>query len=239
MARHFGGPYACCIMWQTILGIIATLGLAALLARQLLDGMRQQREEPAMLFGDAIGLLEDARLEPGSTAGVHRMTGTYRGHDVQVQTVVDTLAVRKLPSLWLMVTIPEPVPVRAVFDLMMRPAGPTSFSNFDLLTDTIAMPPGFPEHGVIRTDDPQHLLPPHIVQPHLGILDISRTKELLISPKGLRLVMQLAEGDRARYGVFRQAAFGDTRIETSQLRDILDRLIALRDDIHDWHRTST
>jgi hypothetical protein len=59
-------------------------------------------------------------------------------------------------------------------------------------------------------------------------------KELLITPKGLRMVVQMAEADRARYGVFRQADFGEVTLEAALLRDILDRLIALRAAILDW-----
>ncbi len=58
-----------------------------------------------------------------------------------------------------------------------------------------------------------------------------RMKELLVTPKGLRLVRQLAEGDRARYGVFRQADFGNAMIDPQLLRGMLDKLIALQDDI--------
>lgn len=223
-------------MWQTIFGIIGALALAALLARQLLDAMAKRRNEPLLKLGEAFVVLDNARLEESGTAGVHRVVGSYHGLPVQVQTVVDTLAVRKLPSLWLMVTIPAPLPVKSTFDLMMRPTGPTSFSNFDHLPETIERPSDFPEHAVIRTDDTDHLLPAHVVRSHLLPFFDGHAKELLITPKGTLMVVQLAEGDRARYGVFRQASFGDARVDATMLRDMLDRLIALRADIEDWHR---
>ena len=236
VARPRGGPYACCTMWQTIFSIVAALGLSALLARQFLDALARQKAEPIGLFGEILPLLANARLDDPRTAGVHRLIGDYQGLPVQVQTVVDTLAVRKLPSLWLMVTIPAPLPVKSTFDLMMRPTGPTSFSNFDHLPETIERPSDFPEHAVIRTDDTDHLLPAHVVRSHLLPFFDGHAKELLITPKGTLMVVQLAEGDRARYGVFRQASFGDARVDATMLRDMLDRLIALRADIEDWHR---
>jgi hypothetical protein len=191
--------------------------------------------EPELLFGKAQGVLENPRQESTGTAGVHRLLGEWDGIPVQVQTVVDTLAVRKLPSLWLMVTIPDPLPLRATFDLMMRAAGPTSFSNFDLLPHGVQAPPGFPEHAAIRTDDPAHLLPAQVIAPHLGMFDNPRMKELLVSPKGVRLVIQMAEADRARYGVFRQADFGVPELEAATLRDMLVRLAAIRRAILDWN----
>jgi hypothetical protein len=225
--------------WQTVIGILAGVGLACLLARQFLATRARRAAEPDILFSRVQNILENPRLESTGTVGVHRLLGKWNGLPVQVQTVVDTLAVRKLPSLWLMVTIPEPLPLRSTFDLMMRAAGPTSFSNFDLLPHAVHVPGNFPEHAAIRTDDPGHLLPAHIVAPHLGAFDNPRMKELLISPKGLRLVMQMAEADRARYGVFRQADFGAAVLEASTLQDMLVRLAAIRRTVLDWNARAT
>lgn len=189
-----------------------------------------------MLFQHVTGLLDDARIEDGRTPGSYTLTGRQNGLPVQLTTVVDTLNVRKLPSLWLMVTIAEPLPLQATFDLMMRPSGPSTFSNFDALPFTIARREDFPEHAVVRTDDETQVLPAHVVTPHLQLFFGPGAKELLISPKGLRMVVQLAEGDRARYGVFRQAEFGNVSVEVPLLRDILDCLMALRADILKWHQ---
>lgn len=51
---------------------------------------------------------------------------------------------------------------------------------------------------------------------------------------GARLVWQLAEADRARYGVFRQAEFGEVEVDPELVRGLLDRLIAVRKTILDW-----
>jgi hypothetical protein len=134
-----------------------------------------------------------------------------------------------------MVTIPEPLPVTAKFNLMMRPSGPTSFSNFDLLPATLELPAGFPDHAVIRTDDPRHVLPADVIRAHLGPFFGRKGKELLITPKGIRVVMLLAEGDRARYGVFRQADFGEVDVDPVSLRDAMERLLDLRQEIENWH----
>jgi hypothetical protein len=225
------------VMWTTLAGIAVATGFSVLLVRQLLAASARKRQAPDIIFGEARAALDDARVEPGPTIGSYRLTGFYRGLPVQVQTVVDTLNVRKLPSLWLMATIPEPLPLTATFDLMMRPSGPTTFSNFDDLPVTMERPPDFPEHAVLRTDDPAHVLPAYVVTPHLAPFFGPMAKELLITPKGIRMVVQMAEADRARYGVFRQAEFGEAALEAALLRDLLDRLIAVRTAILDWHRS--
>jgi hypothetical protein len=222
-------------MWQEIFGIIAALGLAALLVRQFLDVMARQKAAPALFFEHAKAVLDDARISSGPAVGTHQLTGRYKGHAVQVKAITDTLAVRKLPSQWLMVTIPENLPVTATFDMMMRPAGPTTFSNFDGLPFTVERPPDFPEHAVLRTDNPDQLLPSHVVAPHLVPFFGPGPKELLITPSGIRMVSLLAEADRARYGVFRQADFGGASLDAATLVDHLERLLALREAIENWH----
>lgn len=222
-------------MWQTILGLLLAALLAGLLVRHLLRAEAARRAEPERLFGSAMPVLENAAAKAGETAGTFLLTGTYRGHDVRVTALADTLAVRKLPGLWLMITLPGPLPVSATLDLMMRPAGATSFSNFDLLAFTLETPSGFPEHLVARSDKPEPPLPFDLVARHIGPLEDRRGKELLITPKGLRLVLLLAEADRARYGVFRQADFGGATVNPDLLSHGIDRLLDLRQDILAWH----
>jgi len=223
-------------MWQTVLGIIAAAALSALLGMQYLRATARYRRAPHAFFAEARDLIDGPQISPGKTAGSYLMKGTYRGHHVHVQAVTDTLGLRKLPSLWLLVTIPESLPVAATFDLMMRPAGPTTFSNFDRLPETLALPAGFPEEAAIRTDNPHRPIPPHLLAPVMPIFRDRRGKELLISPKGVRVVVQVAEATRARYGVLRQADFGDARLDADILRVILDRMISLRAGILEWRR---
>jgi hypothetical protein len=105
-----------------------------------------------------------------------------------------------------------------------------------MLPSAIPYPDGFPHEAVVKTDNPSAMLPPHVVAPHLELFEGPRAKELLISPNGLRLVWLMAEADKARYGVLRQAAFDDPVLEADLLRELLDRLLALRQDIIDRDR---
>lgn len=218
----------------TILGLIVAAGLTIRFAMKLTAAARKKRQAPDDFFARVKPLIEDARFEGEELAGYPQLIGKYRGLGVRLYPVVDTLSVRKLPSLWLLATIAEPLPLGATFDLMMRPAGPTTFSNFDRLPVTLEGLPDLPLHAVVRTDDPEHVLPHHVVTPHLGIFHEPWAKELLITPKGCRLVWQLAEADRVRYGVFRQADFGEVTLAPDLVRDLLDHLIALRKSILQW-----
>jgi hypothetical protein len=188
-------------------------------------------------YARAEGVLDRSELENTGSLGYPRLIGRYREFPVQVLPIVDTLPVRRLPALWLLVTLQSPLPVTGRFDLMMRPTAPTTFSNFDLLPITLQRHPDFPRDAVVRTDDEDHVLPAHIVAPHLEVFEDSRAKELLITPNGVRIVWLIAEASRARYGVFREADFGEVDLDPDLLRDLLDKLVALRESI--LHETQT
>ena len=78
---------------------------------------------------------------------------------------------------------------------------------------------------------PMELFPSETIAGHLDVFSDGRAKELLITPNGIRIVWLLAEADRARYGVFRQAEFGSVEIDPAQVEDLLQRLLRLRDAI--------
>ncbi|MER9934660.1 hypothetical protein [Mesorhizobium sp. M0088] len=180
--------------------------------------------------------IADAANVSDGTAGVITWEGSWNSKRVQVRTIVDTLATRKLPARWLSVSITEPVAVPGTFDMMMRPGSPTTFSNFDHLDHTLPKSSAFPAEAVLRTDRRGVHFPLETIAGHLGIFSEGRAKELLITPKGVRIVWLLAEAERARYGVFRQAEFGDATLEPALIERLLVSVSALRDAINKSER---
>jgi hypothetical protein len=207
---------------------LLALGVAILGAIHLARMARQRRRqaEEAGRQADAAvrTVLPDARPVAYETVGVHGWSGTWQGRAVQVRTIVDTLAVRKLPSVWLSVTLAGPVPVPGTLDVMLRPAGPTTFSRFDDLAVTLPTPAGWPDEAVVRSES-QAAAGALAALGHPALLAEARLKELLVTPNGVRAVAILAEADRARYGVFRQADFGGGECpDPKLLRRLLDGL---------------
>jgi hypothetical protein len=223
-------------MLGMVLGLVALVLLSVRLVYVFRSKKKRRAESTEFLFANILGIVEDPVFEHRGADEFPRLSGTYGGFPVQIYPLVDTLAVRRLPALWLMVTLQGSLPVKAHFDLMMRPAGATTFSNFDHLPHTLNPQEGFPEHAVIRTDNTNDVLPPSLIEPHLEPFFGPRAKELLITENGLRFVWLLAEAERARYGVFRQAEFGEVQIDSLVVQDILDRLIAIRKDILAWKK---
>lgn len=177
-------------------------------------------------------VIPDAIDVSDGTAGVATWAGSWNDERVQVRTIVDTLATRKLPARWLSVSITEPVAVPGIFDMMMRPGSPTTFSNFDHLEHTLPKTTALPAEAVLRTDRRGVAFPQDVIAAHAGIFAEGRAKELLITPKGVRIVWLLAQADRARYGVFRQAAFGDAKLDPALLEELLAAASSLRHAIN-------
>lgn len=213
---------------QYFIAIIISLVLLVLLWRQWRTAEAKLNAQPLQLFAKVQNLFSHSHLARGETAGTSKLDGEYHGHRFQLKAVVDTLATRKLPCLWLLITLPEAQNVKATLNMMMRPTGPTTFSNFDFLAHTVVTPSGFPAHAVIRTNDEVHCLSAELLRPHLQLFETRHGKELLISPKGLRIVVQVAEVDRLRYGVFREANFGDTVIDADLVKQCLQLLLDLQ-----------
>jgi hypothetical protein len=182
------------------------------------------------LLDAAHGVLSEVSETP-LPSGYVRVAGAYRGQPVLLEPVVDMLAVRKLPALWLMVTVAAPTAAGGTFDLMMRATGAEVFSRYHDLPHGIEVPAGFPEWAGIRTDTPERLPPMDVVGHYLQRFVDGTGKELLITPKGLRMVVLVDEGDRGGYLIFREARFGTRPVSADVVRAILDDLLALREDL--------
>lgn len=143
----------------------------------------------------------------------------------------DGLTFRKLPALWVMVTLPQRLPLAATLDIMARPTGQEPFSHFSQLPQSLPCPGSLPPGTGIRTDNSAGVPVPEILAPHLAIFADPKVKELLISPKGLRLVILGGEADRGRYLIFRDGEVGQQPLAPARLLPLLDALRALRDDL--------
>lgn len=219
-------------MEQTGLGLLAAaLGIAGLaLLWQTVRASRARGAIRAAYFDKVSALFADTRTGRAGT-GFPRLNGRYRGATFDLQALPDTLTFRKLPALWVMVTLPAPLPLRATLDVMVRATGLEPFSNFHSLEDQVAPPPGFPEDCKLRSDDATQLPPSGLLERHATLFHDPRVKELVLSPRGLRITFLAEEANRGRYLLFRDAELGTLPLPQTRLLPHLDRLLALRDDV--------
>ncbi len=209
------------------------LVLAALALWVTLRLIRETRARTAARAGffAAVKPLFDGgetRLQP---CGFPRMTGRRNGLAYDLQAVPDTLTFRKLPALWVLITLPDPLPLRATLDLMVRPSGNEPFSHFPTLPQSLPTPPVLPAHVAIRSDDAARITAAGLITTHASLFDDPQVKELVLSPKGLRIVILAEEADRGRFLIFREAELGRTPLSPDRLAPFLDRLAAMRADI--------
>jgi hypothetical protein len=177
----------------------------------------------------------ETRLQP---TGFARLSGHRRGLTFDLQAVPDTLTFRKLPALWVMVSLVEPLPVAATLDVMARPSGNEPFSRFSSLSHSLPTPPALPKEVAIRSDDARDIPPESLILRHADLFDDPRVKELVISSKGLRIVILAEEADRGRYLIFREAEMGRTPLPAARLAPLLDRLAAIREDVRTLSETT-
>jgi hypothetical protein len=176
---------------------------------------------------DACAPLFSGVIKGVAETGFARLSGQYRGQTFDVQVVPDSLSVRKLPVLWLLVTLPEKLPVRGTFDVMMRATGLETFSGFARLEDQIAAPAGFPADCSIRTDAPDDLPDSAVIGRYLAGLDKARLKEVVVAPTGVRVVWLAEEADRGGYLLFRDAEMGRVALQPAVLQPLMDGLCDL------------
>lgn len=209
--------------WDVLaLGLTAVVGLGGLY-RYDRERYRRRRAE---LFADCLPLFERYRvIQEG--VGFPVLEGNFQGFAVRLEPVLDTIAMRKLPSLWLLATVLAPLPYGGVLDILMRPQNIEFYSPSERLDHSLKTPPGWPTHAAIRSDDPEHMPPYERLEPHLRLFDDPRVKELLITPRGVRIVYQVWQGERAYYLVLRQAEFHASRIEPDIVRGLLEQAIAI------------
>ncbi|MBC2835678.1 hypothetical protein [Paragemmobacter straminiformis] len=205
----------------------ALLGAVLLLSRRRQGRVLARR---AALLDPCRRLFADTRLRCDAF-GFPRMAGTRDGLSYDIQIVPDALAVRKLPALWLLVSLPQSMPVAFTLHLMLRPTGAEGFTRFRSLPNQHDLPAGFPADAALRSDDPVALALAPLLQP-LVTLWGDTLKEIILSPKGLRLTLLLEEADRKTYLILRETDLGQTPVNPAALSRALDALAGLRAALH-------
>lgn len=205
--------------------VAALLAVAALtwLYRRDVRGDRTAREA---LFEECSALC-DPMLIKRRLGDYPILVGRYCEYDVRLEPVFDTLAWRKLPSLWLKVTVLARNPGSGVLDVLMRPLGTEYYSPSADLPERIPLPPGWPREAILCTSDRSTAPDLDRLTPHLHLFDDPKMKELVITPEGTRIVYQLDQAERPYYMVMRQVKFARSTVPADLARTMLDSVIAI------------
>jgi hypothetical protein len=204
--------------------LFCVLGVAALamLARQELRNDLRQR---ATMLDAAASVLDDSSVTIGSD-GYPRLSGTFEGGSrISLEIVPDSLVPRRLPQLWLRLTLraPETVP-RPSIGVLARPIGTEFYSRVLGLPDMIT--PSF------ATDFPLLMRGRDVTEAAIErtsglfrtLFSDPALKEIVITPRGAGTVRRIAEGDRGAHVLYRQMRFPVSQVSPDFVRNALDEL---------------
>jgi hypothetical protein len=177
---------------------------------------------------DAEALFTDVTIAQDGI-GYPSLRGTRNGHTVKVELVVDTLAMRQLPALWMIVSVLRPLPVRTPIDITLRPRSSDIVSAGTGFAYEHVAPDGWPAD--LRVTTPEPALPPlEALDEFVELLEQPTTKGLVIAPGGVRIVHELARGAVGQYRVVRRPKFRFV-VEPARLAALLDVAEAVADRV--------
>jgi hypothetical protein len=206
---------------------VALVGVALLvmLYRRDRNRLRAQR---AGFFDLCLDLFQSYRItQDGPT--FPRLSGRYRDHEVRLEPAIDDMERRKVPVLYLKVTVLQPNPYGAILDFLIRPGGVEVYSPSAELHHHLTPPPGWPEQGLLCTDDPSSLPPLDLITPHIGLFADIYMKELVVTCRGVRLTRMIWQARRLHYAVLRQPEFEETHLDPALAKTLLDDAVAIAD----------
>jgi hypothetical protein len=205
---------------------IAVIVLAAIQTRHRRTVGRERRAVLALVEGlfSEVTVTQDG-------IGYPSLRGRWNGHWVKLDLVVDTLAMRQLPTLWMLVSVLRPLPVRTPIDITLRPRSSDIVSAGTAFAYEHAPPPGWPED--VRVTTPEPALPPlEVLDESVELLEQPTTKGLLIAPGGVRIVHELARGAIGQYRVVRRPKFAFA-VEPERVTALLRAADAVADRVDD------
>jgi hypothetical protein len=207
--------------------LIASAAIAAV-AGVAVREHRLLRASRRALLSACAPVLESPRIAHGGD-DFPRLTGTHNGRAVHVDLIPDTLTIRRLPQLWISVTMLVSRPELPGLSLLVRQCGTEFYALTHSFEHRLEAPAGFPDEVMIRgTDARAQGLLDALATSLRQLLSDACVKEIAITARGLRVVRQAGEGRRGEYLLLRQAVFDQADIPASGLESALSALELLR-----------
>lgn len=169
-------------------------------------------------------------------AGFQHLLGDYDGISVGLKLEVDNLTARKLPVMWLHITMRRSVESRGSLDILVRPHTSDVFSPGWNWNKPVTPLKGWPQHARYVSRDRAPSLE-SIDSEVRTIFADQMAKELLITPEAVRLTYLIRQAERGQYLLLRSAEFdmqpidsGEIAALTRQLQKLLAKLDGVRCD---------
>lgn len=215
--------------------LFALIGAAGLGAMAVRDHTRELQRRAALLDG-LLGDFEASKIEVGGD-GFPTLTARLADRrQLTISLLPDTLVMRRLPQLWLVVTLRDRVEKpRPSIGALARPTGAEFYSRVLKFPERLETPAGLDPALLLRSDRrlPQTDLA-RIAAVLGSIFHDPCVKEIAATPRGVRVVRQASEGERGAHLLLRQVRFSMRQLapdlvaksiaDADALREALDAL---------------
>lgn len=153
--------------------------------------------------------------------GYGTLEGWFQGTSVEVRIIPEALAFRRLPQLWLSVSVHRTTGFTETIDILRRVVGAEFYAPADRLPTRYFVPPSWPGETLVRGSRHADELLLRASTPVATILADMRVKEVLLTPKGVRIVSQLCQGERGAYLLARGNCFPISFVSPERLEALL------------------
>src|SRR5262245_4962436 len=208
----------------------STAGLSMMALREHRSALKLRNG----MLNSAAGLLTDARISIARDQFPVLMGRLGDQRQIRIELVADTLVFRRLPQLWLKITLNERHEVRRpTIGALARPTGAEFYSLVHDLPQWIE-PPQMSAPLLMRGDGSASASQIERVAATFKTLFSDPTvKEAAITPRGVRLIRQAAQGDRGAHLILRQTSFPLTEISPDLVRKAIAEVEALSETLRD------
>lgn len=164
-------------------------------------------------------------------AGYAAVKGEFSSKPISLRLEVDNLTARKIPVMWLHITMPRQDTRGGSLDILVRPQVNDVYSpswNWNKVVTPLA---GWPQHARFMSKDKT---------PDLTLIDADvrnlfadeRTKELVVTPEAVRLTYLIRQADRGHYLLLRSVEFDQSPIDSDQVAALSRQLRHLLGSLH-------
>lgn len=134
------------LAWVLVVTAIGIAWVARLSWRENI----QRRARHAAVFEPIAGAFGNPRLAY-EESGFPRIEGRYKGQNLRLDLIPDTMTIRRLPQLWLSITSVEPLPLAdAGVAILVRPSGADYYSLTERMSEHLPVPAAFPNECWVR-----------------------------------------------------------------------------------------
>lgn len=149
-------------------------------------------------------------------AGFGHVSGEFAGSSVVLKLEVDSLTARKLPVMWLHITMLRRRGSEGSLDILVRPQNSDIFSPGWNWPKQITPLKSWPQHARYSSMDKAPVLE-KIDKDVSSIFADQRAKALLITPEAVRLTYLIRQADRGHYLLLRTADFDMQPLDSAEI----------------------